>query len=137
MLRRPIDRTPIANIEGSVRHALFLMVILFAIALPGHAQTAEHETLGGADRHETGVWGRGHLLGDWGGLRTLLEESGVDFDIQYVSDSLWGSRSGPPTKFEIWNRVRATVDIDLRTLLKWHGMYFHATGLWQGGGNLG
>ena len=120
-----------------MRCALVLMAILFAIVLRGHAQTAEHETLGGPDRHESSRGSRDHLLGDWGGLRSLLEESGVNFDIQYVSDSLWGSRSGPPSQFEIWNRVRATVDIDLGTLLKWDGMYFHATGLWQGGGNLG
>ena len=59
-----------------------------------------------------------------------------DFDFQYVSDSLWGSRSGPSSQFKIWN-VFGPVDIDLGTLLKWDGMYFHATGLWQGGGNLG
>ena len=110
---------------------------LFAIVRPACSQTAEHETLGGADRHETAEQDRGYLFGDWGGLRTRLDERGVDFDVQYISDSLWGSTSGPPSQFEIWNRVRATVDIDLGTLLRWDGMYFHATGLWQGGGNLG
>jgi porin len=110
---------------------------LFAIGRPAQSQTAEHETLGGADRHETAEQDRGYLFGDWGGLRSRLDERGVDFDVQYISDSLWGSTSGPPSQFEIWNRVRATVDIDLGTLLHWDGMYFHATGLWQGGGNLG
>jgi carbohydrate-selective porin OprB len=117
--------------------ASLIAVILVTIVLPVHAQTGGGENLSGADRHETSASGRHYLLGDWAGLRTRLQESGVNFDIQYVSDSLWGSRSGPPTQFEMWNRVRATVDIDLGTLLKWDGMYFHATGLWQGGGNLG
>jgi porin len=33
-----------------------------------------------------------------------------------------------------WNRFRGTVDIDLGTLVGQHGLYFHATALWQGGG---
>ena len=70
MSRRPIDTELTANSEGSVRRALFLVALLFAIVLPVHAQIAEHETLGGADSYETSILGRDHLLGDWGGLRT-------------------------------------------------------------------
>ena len=114
-----------------------LMTGLFVIAGSACSQTAEQETLGGADRHETTEQDRGYLLADWGGLRGQLGEIGVNLDVQYISDSLWGSKSGPPSQFEIWNRVRATVDIDLGALLHWDGTYFHATGLWQGGGNLG
>jgi porin len=33
--------------------------------------------------------------------------------------------------------VRGTVDIDFGTLVGQRGLYFHATGLWQGGGSLG
>jgi porin len=120
-----------------LRLVLLLTTGLVAIVTPMCSQTAELETPGGADRHETTAQGRDHFFGDWGGMRSRLEEMGVNFDVQYISDSLWGSRSGPPSQFEIWNRVRATVDIDLGALLQWNGMYFHATGLWQGGGNLG
>jgi carbohydrate-selective porin OprB len=74
-----------------------------------------------------------HLLGDWGGMRTRLAERGVRFDFQYVSDTLWGFKS-QQTPFAFWNRFRATVDIDFGRLDGW---YLHATGLAQGGGNLG
>jgi carbohydrate-selective porin OprB len=37
----------------------------------------------------------------------------------------------------MWNRFRATVDIDFGALAGFDGWYFHATGLTQGGGNLG
>ena len=77
-----------------------------------------------------------YLLGDWGGLRTRLLEQGVRFDFQYVSDTLWGFKS-QQTPFAMWNRFRATVDIDFGTLAGLDGWYFHATGLAQGGGNLG
>jgi carbohydrate-selective porin OprB len=37
----------------------------------------------------------------------------------------------------MWNRIRGTVDIDFGALVEQPGLYFHATGLWQGGGNMG
>jgi porin len=120
-----------------LRLIVLLTAGLAAMVTPVCSQTAEQETAGGADRHETTLEDRKYLLGDWGGLRSRLKERGVSFDLQYISDSLSGSRSGPPSQVEIWNRVRATVDIDLGTLLHWDGMYFYATGLWQSGGNLG
>jgi len=60
----------------------------------------------------------------------------VLFDFQYVSDTLWGFKS-LQTPFASWNRFRATVDIDFGALVGLDGWYFHATGLAEGGGNLG
>jgi porin len=95
------------------------------------------ETLGGPDSHETGQGPHGHLFGDWGGERSRLLDRGVRFDFQYVSDSLWNLESVQPERFASWNRFRWTVDIDFGTLTGHHGLYFHATALWQAGGNLG
>jgi carbohydrate-selective porin OprB len=64
-------------------------------------------------------------------------ERGVRFDFQYISDSLSNLKSEQKERFASWNRIRGTMDIDLGTLLGQHGLYFHATALWQGGGNLG
>jgi carbohydrate-selective porin OprB len=61
----------------------------------------------------------------------------VNFDFQYVSDSLWNLKSVQKERFASWNRFRGTVDIDFGKLTGWHDLYFHATALWQGGGNLG
>ncbi len=79
----------------------------------------------------------GTSSGQWGGERTRLQERGVTFDFQYVSDSLWDLKSVQPERFASWNRFRGTVDIDFGKLTGWHDLYFHATALWQGGGNLG
>ncbi|MFZ3371152.1 MAG: carbohydrate porin, partial [Candidatus Sulfotelmatobacter sp.] len=46
-------------------------------------------------------------------------------------------KSQQPQRFASWNRFRGTVDIDLGALIHQPGLYFHATALWQGGGNLG
>src|ERR1700677_2666383 len=119
----------------SVLFSLSLGLSLFA--LPVRSQTSQQEPLPGPDSHETGQGPHGHLFGNWGGERTRLEERGVNFDFQYVSDSLWNLKSVQPERFASWNRFRGTVDIDFGELTGWHDLYFHATALWQGGGNLG
>jgi porin len=102
-----------------------------------YSQEAQEETLGGPDSHETGQGPHGHLFGDWGGKRTRLEEKGVNFDLQYIGDSLWNIKSEQKERLANWSRVRGTVDIDFGSLIHQDGLYFHATALWQGGGNLG
>ncbi len=118
-----------------VLFSLSLGLCLFA--LPVCSQTLQEETLAGPDSHETGQGPHGHLFGDWGGERTRLLERGVRFDFQYISDSLWNIKSEQKERFASWNRFRGTVDIDFGALTGLHGLYFHATALWQGGGNLG
>jgi porin len=66
-----------------------------------------------------------------------LEQRGVRFDLQYVSDSLWNIKSEQNERFASWNRFRWTVDVDFGKLVGLHDFYFHTTALWQGGGNLG
>jgi hypothetical protein len=75
----------------SVLFSLSLGLSLFA--LPVRSQTSQQEPLPGPDSHETGQGPHGHLFGNWGGERTRLEERGVNFDFQYVSDSLWNLKS--------------------------------------------
>jgi len=119
-----------------LRFLFLLWCGLYAFALPAHSQSAQEELLPGPDSHETGEGPHGHLFGDWGGERTRLQERGVNFDFQYVSDSLWNLKSEQQERFASWNRFRGTVDIDFGALMGEQGLYFHATALWQGGGKL-
>jgi len=119
-----------------LRFLFLLWCGLYAFALPAHSQSAQEEPLPGPDSHETGQGPHGHLFGDWGGERTRLQERGVNFDFQYVSDSLWNLKSEQQERFASWNRFRGTVDIDFGALTGEQGLYFHATALWQGGGKL-
>jgi porin len=113
------------------------LVGMSIFAPPAYSQTQQGETLSGPDSHETGLGPHGHLLGDWGGERSRLLERGVNFDLQYISDSLWNIKSVQKERLASWNRVRGTVDIDFGALVHQQGLYFHATALWQGGGILG
>jgi porin len=117
-----------------------LWCALWVFASPVCSQTVKvepQEPLPGPDSHETGQGPHGHLFGSWGGERTRMSERGVNFDFQYVNDSLWDIKSEQKERFASWNRFRGTVDIDFGTLTGIHGLFFHATALWQGGGNLG
>ncbi len=123
---------------GRKLRLLFLLWCgLYVFAFPVHSQTPQEETLSGPDSHETGQGPHGHLFGNWGGERSRLLERGVRFDFQYISDSLWNLKSEQKERFASWNRFRGTVDIDFGALTGQQGLYFHATALWQGGGNLG
>ncbi len=121
----------------ALRVMLVAGVALSIFAAPEYSQDTIGETLSGPDSHETGQGPHGHLFGDWGGERSRLAERGVRFDFQYISDSLWNLKSEQKERLASWNRFRGTVDIDLGTAIHLHGFYFHATALWQGGGNLG
>src|SRR5258707_15528130 len=120
-----------------IRFLLSTAVLILVLVVPLHSQGGIGETLSGPDSHETGQGPHGHLFGEWNGERLHLLERGVRFDFQYISDSLWNIKSEKKERFASWNRFRGTVDIDFGALTGVHGLYFHATALWQGGGNLG
>jgi carbohydrate-selective porin OprB len=109
---------------------------MLAIAVSGRSQKPR-DLLGGPDSREA-VNGPGrYLLGDWNRNRSKLADRGVTLDLQYVADFLGNVHSQQSSRFAGWDRVRGTVDVDLDSLWGARGLYFHATGLWQGGSNLG
>lgn len=114
---------------------LFLVMLFGPIASARSQDTKE--TLGGPDSHEIRQGPHGHLVGDWGGERSRLEEKGVNFDLQYISDFLWNIKSVQKDRLAAFDRVRGTIDIDFGSLLHQDELYFHATALWQGGAILG
>jgi porin len=121
----------------AARPFLLVVIGLCVFGSPAYSQTGEGKTSSCPGNYDLRVGSQSHLLGNWCGERTLLEQRGVRFDFQYVSDTLWGFKSQQNSQFASWNRFRATVEIDFGKLSGQDGLYFHATGLTQGGGNLG
>jgi porin len=80
---------------------------------------------------------RQYLLGDWGGERSALAEKGITFDFFYISDLQINTAGDKDQTKAGWERIRGTVDINFDQFMEWKGLRFHATGLWQGGANLG
>jgi len=118
------------------RSTLIVVFVLLSFSCVCRSQT-QNDGLSGADAHEDAGSSHEHLFGDWRGKRTELENKGVSCDLQYIADHLWNVGSAQKTRLADWNRVRGTVNIDLGTLAGARGLYFHITGLWQGGGILG
>jgi carbohydrate-selective porin OprB len=125
----------------AARLDLLVLTGLCVFGGPAYSQTGTGETLAltamRCAKALKVIFLKNHLLGDWCGARTRLLERGVRFDFQYVSDTLWGFKSQQNSQFASWNRFRATVDVDFGKPSGQDGLYFHATGLTQGGGNLG
>jgi len=80
---------------------------------------------------------RQYLFGDWGGERSALAEKGITFGFFYITDMLANPSGGRQETYAGWERVRGTIDINFDKMMDWQGLSFHATGLWQGGANLG
>src|SRR5215469_10579928 len=95
------------------------------------------DTLAGADKSEHAPGNQPHFFGDWNGGREKLLQRGLHLNIEYSSDSLWNVRSVQKERLAVFERVRGTVDYDFGRLAEIHGLFFHATAVYQGGGNLG
>ena len=116
----------------AIRCICWLAVVLLCSATKVFAQTTA-----GASDDGSGSRPRQYLLADWGGERTRLASKGVTFDFFYVADLQANPIGGLEQTQAGWGRIRGTMDVDFGKLTEWNGLTFHATGLWQFGGNLG
>lgn len=117
------------------RRGCFLAGLLSCALTSAWSQGFEN-TLAGTDQSEY-AGKQPHFFGEWRGERAKLLEKGVMFDLLYESDSLWNIRSAKKERLAVFARVRGTVDLDFSRLTHTHGLFFHMTAVWQGGGNLG
>lgn|SRR5215469_7730668 len=109
-----------------------VLPVIFAVPLLGQTNTAPD-----AGNPSFDIPSRQYLFGNWGGKRTALEEKGIKFDFFYVADLEAKPSGGLQQTKAGWQRIRGTIDVNFDQLMKWQGLRFHATGLWQVGANLG
>ena len=76
---------------------------------------------------------------NWGPGREKLAEHGITYNFHYYAVALGnpGAEKGTDERFSNWERIRGTVDADFGKFSAWHGLYFHATAVWQNGVNMG
>jgi len=110
-------------------------LILFLISAA--QMRAQNALAGDPQPPPTELSSRKYALGHWGGARSTLEEKGVVFDLFYITDLQANPSSGLEQTRAGWERFRGTVDFNFDRVISWQGLSFHATGLWQWGGNLG
>jgi porin len=100
--------------------ALFVAALL-AAPITAAAQDAD----AAAAPPPTGLWERDTLTGDWGGLRTSLEEKGLKLGLNYIGEVL-GNPAGGASHGAIYEgRLEMIADLDLEKAMGWTGGLFH------------
>ena len=117
--------------------AVGVCLILLCPGLAGAQSEVINDMLAGADKGEHAPENQPHFFGDWNGKRQMLLQRGFNLNLEYVSDSLWNVQSLQKERFALFERVRGTVDFNFGRLAGIHGLFLHATAVYQGGGNLG
>src|SRR5437899_2435700 len=69
------------------------------------------------------------LTGDWGGLRSYLDNNGVTFTFNYTNDFLANVRGGIGPGAVAIGVFQPQLDLDLQKLVGWEGGKFHTHGL--------
>jgi porin len=72
----------------------------------------------------TGILRRDTLTGDWGGLRTRLEEKGIRFELSYTGEMFSILSGGLERKTVYLDNKDFTMSVDAGTLMGWKGAGF-------------
>lgn len=75
-----------------------------------------------------GFFVRPSLLGDWGGLRSQLENQGVVFTLTQTADLLGNVNGGVKRGVEYDGLFQPQIDVDFGRLLGWSGLSAHVAG---------
>ena len=114
-------RAPAARPWGTVAIGFAML----GLAGPAHADDAAEAT-----PKPTGFWERDTLTGDWGGVRSDLEEAGIKLGVIETSDGFADVSGGARTGATYEGRTELDLDLDLEKLVGWSGATVHA-GAWQ------
>ena len=125
-----------ASVRGT-RNIIYMALLVLLLCSASGALAQSQVSLSASDEDSAARPSRSYLFGDWGGERSALASRGVVFDFFYVADLQANPIGGTEQSQAGWGRIRGSVDIDFGKLNEWDGFTFHATGLWQFGGNLG
>ena len=98
-----------------------LAVVMFTIAAAPASVAAEK-------RAADDIWTRDTLTGDWGGLRSRLEDKGIAFKLEYTHELLANVRGGIRRGSIYEGLIQPEMNIDLEKLLGWNGARFSAVG---------
>ena len=116
-------------------HWLFLSLLtsLFLETSVAFAQTLSAASLPRMAPEESqpttpDLWHKNTLLGDWGGLRPLLNNYGITFTVNQTSDYVGNTQGGVRQGFVYDGLLNLEVDFDLNKAIGWQGGRFHFSG---------
>ncbi|SDH90620.1 carbohydrate porin [Paraburkholderia phenazinium] len=105
-------------------------------AVPNEAPEADLSIKAQPTSQWTGVWNRGNLLGDIGGLRPWLGKYGITFGLTETSEYLYNTRGGLNTGGTYDGLTTATVQVDTKKAFGLPGGLFNVSALNIHGQNL-
>jgi porin len=115
-----------------LRHLAVLLCALVALERPADGQESatpadqSASPAPAASPHEGDFWTRDALTGNWGGLRSKLEDKGIDIDADTI-DEVLGNPSGGTRQGAIYEgRLELIATVDLAKTLGWTGATAHA-----------
>ena len=111
--------------------AAAIFVLLFLLS---SVQTARAE--GAAKDAPTGLWERSNLLGDMGGLRTVLANCGITFFLSETSEVLGNVTGGSKLGWDYDGATTMSLILDTEKAFGWKGGTFFASALQLHGRNL-
>lgn len=110
-------RLSLRPLDG-VRRFLVFVACGGVVALPG---------LSSAWADEPDVWTRDTLTGDWGGLRSTLDEAGLKLGGVYTGEALGNPSGGLRQRGVAEGLLEIDIDADFEKLAGWRGLTFHSS----------
>jgi porin len=101
------------------------LLVVLGGGVPAYAQPPPGEPVDAKEAPD--FWHRDTLTGDWGGLRTELEEQGIALSAAYTGEVFANVQGGIKRGAAYDGLFLPQVDIDLDKLLGWHGASFRAS----------
>lgn len=77
-----------------------------------------------------------HLLGDWGGVRTMLADKGIDLSLNYVGEAAGNISGGRSQGGDYAQQIEFQINVDWKTLAGLDGFSTHAALINRAGRNL-
>ncbi len=111
--------------NGTCLPAIAGFLALLTGGIPALAQQAETEPP--PTEEPPGFWQRDTLTGDWGGLRTTLQQQGIALSGTYTGEVFANVQGGIKRGATYDGLFQPQLDIDLDKLLGWHGASFRVS----------
>jgi porin len=115
--RRGVGRSPAA--------VLATVAAILTAPLAAMAQDGVAATTAPAGEKAAGLWQRDTLTGDWGGMRSALEEKGFQIGVVYTGEALGNPAGGVGHGAIYEGRLETALDVDLEKAAGWTGAAFH------------
>ena len=111
-----------------MRQRAFIQRVRLAAALSLLLATAHASLAAEENAHAKPFFERDVALGDWGGVRSPLEDRGVTLGIHYAQEVLGVVHGGLSPGAEYNGLLEVDLDLDLEKLAGWHGALLHTSG---------